>query len=177
MSEIIEWVLGFVAVVIAACAVRFSQDGDSVMVIACAILSPCLLGAAIFVRHQKTARHAFFDFLRKNRASIVAGTATWAGHPITYATQVQTFSFVLSVGMGSFKLQTAPKIVGAPGTLSMRVGATATTLLLGWWSIPAGPVWTVSSVISNLRSAKAVSIGELYEGKSNVQMPAARIRN
>ena len=34
---------------------------------------------------------------------------------------------------------------------------TATSLLLGWWGIPWGPIYTVGSVVNNLRGGKNVT--------------------
>jgi hypothetical protein len=34
---------------------------------------------------------------------------------------------------------------------------TGTSLLLGWWGVPWGPIYTVSSVINNLRGGKDVT--------------------
>ncbi|WP_058303307.1 hypothetical protein [Gorillibacterium timonense] len=47
---------------------------------------------------------------------------------------------------------------------------TLPTLLLGWWGIPWGPIYTVSTVISNSRGGKDVteevkqSLNAFYEG-------------
>jgi hypothetical protein len=43
---------------------------------------------------------------------------------------------------------------------------TAASLLLGWWGIPWGPIYTVSSVVNNLRGGKDVTqqvMGSLRE--------------
>jgi hypothetical protein len=34
---------------------------------------------------------------------------------------------------------------------------TGTSLLLGWWGVPWGPIYTVSSVVNNLRGGKDVT--------------------
>ena len=47
------------------------------------------------------------------------------------------------------------------------------TLVLGWWGIPWGPIWSVKSLITNFRGGKDVTASVMAQYSSPAPPPAA----
>ena len=90
---------------------------------------------------------------------------------------ILTFSgLVLSFFLVSFRVPTRPVVYASRAERRLRVGCTLVTLVFGWWGIPWGPIWTVQTLRRNLSSAGEVTIAELLEGRSDVQLPPSKVR-
>ena len=65
------------------------------------------------------------------------------------------FQYCFSILIMTFKRSSDIYFI-RPGesTIKYRVGFTLVTLLFGWWGIPWGPIYTISSVFTNLRGGK-----------------------
>lgn len=48
-------------------------------------------------------------------------------------------------------------IKSGQGTFKISIGYTLASLLLGWWGIPWGPIYTIESLITNCRGGKNVT--------------------
>ena len=46
---------------------------------------------------------------------------------------------------------------GGASAVGKAAPFTLISLLLGWWGIPWGPIWTVGSIVTNLRGGKNVT--------------------
>lgn len=134
------------------------------------------LAAYAFLRRQQRRREELERFLADNVEQIRAATATFEGVPVTYATQLDVYEIVMSFLIITVRYPTRPVLVGAPGSRSLRAFAIATSLVLGWWGLPWGPIWTVRSVSRNARRTKRISVGELIEGTAQSELAPARAR-
>jgi hypothetical protein len=68
------------------------------------------------------------------------------------------FLYCVSVLVMTFKRPSAIYFIRAgEGTGSKSIPFTLISLVLGWWGIPWGPIWTISSVVTNLRGGKDVT--------------------
>lgn len=141
-----------------------------------AIAIALLLAAYAFLRGQNRRREELERFLAENVEQIRAATATFHGVPVTYATQLDVYEIVISYVIVTVRYPTRPVLVGASGSRSLRAFAIATTLLLGWWGIPWGPIWTVRSIARNARRSKRITVGELIEGAARSELAPARAR-
>lgn len=147
--------------------------GDSVIQLAIAGVS---VATFLFVRKQGLEREAFLTYLASNVDAIRAGTARFRDEPLTYATRLRNHELVLSFLIVSIRLPTRPVVRDSHAERNLRAGCTLVTLIFGWWGIPWGPIWTIRSLRRNLGSGGEVTIGELLEGPSDVQLPASRVR-
>ncbi len=163
------FVVGFVANVIDNDVQLGNTLFQAIAIVAC-------LGAYAFSRRQDQRRVELASFLTDHVAEIRAGTASFEGVPITYATQLDVYELVMSFLIITVRYPSRPALVGAPGTASLRVFTMAATLVLGWWGLPWGPLWTVRSMYRNTRGTKRVSVGELIEGTASAVLAPARAR-
>ena len=61
------------------------------------------------------------------------------------------YPYCISVLVMSFKRHSDIHFVPAGTSQTGKIAAySVLTLLLGWWGIPWGPIWTVSTLVSNL---------------------------
>jgi len=82
---------------------------------------------------------------------------------VTPETEVRAYSACVSCLIVTFRFASPPIL---PGT-STRPALTYTllSLLLGWWGIPWGPIYTVASLVRNVRGGYKLRIGELLPEK------------
>jgi hypothetical protein len=68
------------------------------------------------------------------------------------------FEYCISVIVMTFKRGSGVHFIRAGhGTLGKGLGYTLVSLLLGWWGIPWGPIWTISTVYTNLSGGRDVT--------------------
>ena len=109
--------------------------------------------------HRQT--NEFITWLFENRDAIKAGTAEYNGLPIDEQTELTQYQLTLSVVVVTITVPSRFYVVGQEPTLYPACFFTAVSLVLGWWGIPFGPIYTIVVVISNLRGGKRSHIGEL----------------
>ncbi len=71
------------------------------------------------------------------------------------------FSFVIM----SDKFESRYYIKGQHSAVAVASSYTLVTLLLGWWGLPWGPIFTIQAIANNLRGGEAVTVRELLEPK------------
>lgn len=68
------------------------------------------------------------------------------------------FEYCVSILILTFKQPTDIHFVRAgEGTLGRSFGYTMVSLVLGWWGIPWGPIYTIASLVTNLGGGKDVT--------------------
>jgi hypothetical protein len=68
------------------------------------------------------------------------------------------FEYTISVLVMTFKRPSNIHFIRpGEGTAGKSLGCTIVTLLFGWWGIPWGPIYSIGSLITNLRGGKDVT--------------------
>lgn len=68
------------------------------------------------------------------------------------------YQYCISIIFMTFKRPSAIYFIPAgQGAIGKGIGFTLLSLLLGWWGIPWGPIYTVGSVYHNFRGGKDVT--------------------
>jgi hypothetical protein len=147
--------------------------GDSV---AQFLIAGVAVASFLFVRKQAREREAFLGYLAGNLDAVRSGAARFRDEPLTYATRLREHELVLSFLIVSVRMPTRPAAHGSRAERALRAGCTLVTLIFGWWGVPWGPIWTVRALRRNLGSAGEVTVAELLEGRSTVQLPPSRVR-
>ncbi len=106
----------------------------------------------------------------ENEADIRSGNAVLNGGQVTESTEVVCYEWVVSVLFLTMKGQTAHRIKdldNAGGGIASMI-----TLLLGWWGIPWGPVYTIGALARNLCGGKRSNVAAIIaEQKWGVMVP------
>jgi hypothetical protein len=152
------------------------DDLELVNTLVQAFIIAVALGAYWFVRRQQIRQEALARFLAENVDQLRAGTATFDGVRLTYATQLRAYEIVMSFLILTVRYTTRPVADGGAGSRSLQWGATLATFLLGWWGIPWGPIWTIRALARNARGGDHVSVGEVIEGTPHAKTLLAPAR-
>jgi len=68
------------------------------------------------------------------------------------------FEYCISIIVMTFKRSSSIYFIRAgESTVKHSIGLTLLTLVLGWWGIPWGPIYTIGSLITNLGGGKDVT--------------------
>ena len=92
----------------------------------------------------------------------IKGIETMSGNELNFEIQrggkFVIYNYCISVIFLTFKRPTDIYFIKA-GESAVGKGMlfTAISLLLGWWGIPWGPIYTISSLVTNLRGGKDVT--------------------
>ena len=79
-------------------------------------------------------------------------------HEIEPGGRFVIFQYCISIVVLSFKRVSDIRFIKGDES-AFRKGAAYSliSLLLGWWGIPWGPIWTISSVITNCRGGRDIT--------------------
>jgi hypothetical protein len=79
-------------------------------------------------------------------------------HEIERGGRFVIFEYCISVVVLSFKRVSGIHFIKAEES-AFRKGALYSfiSLLLGWWGIPWGPIWTISSLVTNCRGGRDIT--------------------
>jgi len=68
------------------------------------------------------------------------------------------FEYCISIIVMTFKRSSSIHFIrSGESTVKHSIGLTLLTLVLGWWGIPWGPIYTIGSIITNLGGGKDVT--------------------
>jgi hypothetical protein len=80
------------------------------------------------------------------------------------------FQYCISIIVMTFKRGSNIYFVGSgESTAKFSIGLTLLTLILGWWGIPWGPIYTIGSLFTNLTGGKNVTEDVLAHWNSQEQ--------
>jgi hypothetical protein len=80
---------------------------------------------------------------------------------ITPQTIITQYFFTVSLVTVSFKVPSRFYIVGEENTAFVNSIYTLFSFLLGWWAIPKGPFYTISTLTNNIKGGNKLNVGEL----------------
>jgi hypothetical protein len=68
------------------------------------------------------------------------------------------YQFCISIVVMSFKRSSSIYFIRAgEGRFPKGLPFTAISLLLGWWGFPWGPIWTISTIVTNFNGGRDVT--------------------
>ena len=68
------------------------------------------------------------------------------------------FEYCISIVIMTFKRPTNIYFIKAgEGTSGKSIGFTVTSLMAGWWGIPWGPIYTIGSLVTNIKGGKDIT--------------------
>jgi hypothetical protein len=79
-------------------------------------------------------------------------------HELERGGRFVVYQYCISILVMTFRRSTNIHFIrGGESAVVKGIGPTALTLLLGWWGIPWGPIYTIGSFVSNIRGGKNVT--------------------
>ena len=92
----------------------------------------------------------------------IKGIENMGGNEINFELQrgarFVIFQYCISLVIVTFKRPSNIYFIkSGEGTAGKSIGFTLLSLVLGWWGIPWGPIYTIGSVYTNIRGGKDVT--------------------
>jgi hypothetical protein len=119
------------------------------------------------IKARGTTEDQFFAWLGTHRSLVEEGTAMFRGVRVTPATELVRFTTVISIGVATFRTPSRFYVCGVEPTGWVNLAYTTATLVLGWWGIPWGPVYTPVAIFRNLSGGERVTVGDVL---ANVEL-------
>ena len=123
----------------------------------------CLIATWWLLRGHARYQAKFLNWLVENRDAIKAGKAVYNGMFIVEQTEVTQFQLAISALVISLKTPSRFYVVGEEETVLPSLAFTASSLIVGWWGLPHGPIYTIQAVSSNLRGGERRQVGDLID--------------
>jgi hypothetical protein len=146
----------FSALFYAGFVYRLATDQD-VLNMAFQVVVGTLLGALFLYFRRERARDR--SLLRRLQESAAGGDH--GGPAIPRETELRVFEATVSIILFTIKIPSRHCVVGRDSLLAPRLVCSLTSLLLGWWGIPWGPLWTLQTLGRNLAGGRTLTVGDL----------------
>lgn len=123
-------------------------------------IAAVLIGLFFYLRSQHRSTTEFEAWLLSNADAIRGSGARYQEIAITAKTTLVRYQAVLSFLIVTFKFPTRYYIAEREATGIAWSMSTLASLLLGWWGVPWGPIYTAMALISNARGGLRQTAGE-----------------
>lgn len=152
------------------------QTGDTAAALATGVIGMGLLvGSVMYVlviqpRRRGKAKDALLQWVLDHRQILQQGqTLIYRGAEVTRDSQLVQYVWVVSVITLSSKMPGRWVVPGSTGARLQATGATLCCLLLGWWGIPWGPVFTVQGLAINVRGGQTLPVAAVLAGEVDIE--------
>ena len=139
----------------------FGPDHNQSEALAGAAIGALLIGVFFFIKSERRRDDTFLEWLVSNAAVIEKGGARYGHLTITSATVLTRYDAALSFLLVSFKIPSRFYVVDQDATGIAAAIFSSVSLLLGWWGLPWGPVYTVQALWTNLKGGVKQTVSEL----------------
>ena len=145
----------------------FGPEPDLAEASAGLTIAAVLIGVFRFSYAAKQKDEQFLSWLLTNAREIYDGGVSYGSVLITPATVLTRYQAALSFLIVSFKVPSRSYIEGQPAPLYVPILLSMATLVLGWWGIPWGPVYTIQVLARNVRGGAKETVGDMLESANN----------
>lgn len=151
-----------------------SSSGSHINSIVWGIAAVLIACACAFYWIERYRAVAFLQWLHQQRDALRTGQIEYSGRAISRSTQVIQYRYCASMILFTVEFHTA-FFPMRDGHGRSPVVPTLITCLLGWWGIPFGPIYTIATIIHNIRGGQRRSVQELLnEMAADAEAPKAR---
>ena len=134
-------------------------------------IAAVLIGLFFFLQSARGRDAEFLEWLTNNAGAIEQGGARYRDVLITPATVLTRYQAALSFLIVTFKVPSRLYVVDHDATEAVAVAYTAISVLLGWWGLPRGPVYTAQSISTNLQGGAKLKVVDLLHPKPASPIP------
>ncbi|MBX2846907.1 MAG: hypothetical protein KTR16_01195 [Acidiferrobacterales bacterium] len=96
-----------------------------------------------------------------NKEEVLKGGWKYHEMIIDEGTELVQYFVAVSFIFGSIKVPTRFYVVDREDTFGMSAMYSLLTLLLGWWGLPWGPVYTIQSLSTNFKGGNLIKVKDL----------------
>jgi hypothetical protein len=124
-------------------------------------LALVMIGLYWYFRREKKKAEEFANWISINRGQISTNGLDYNGYPVEKDTELVQYQVCISLLVFTVKLSSRYFIKERISSSIARVLYTLATLILGWWAIPFGPIYTIQVLIKNLIGGKKVKVEDM----------------
>lgn len=157
------WITGLAALLFLIGGIIAGVEGDSLNMIVAWAISAGLAMVAIYFFLQNARSNRFLNVLVDNIREVEMGVATYEGATISLETEITQFQACISALIISTRNPSRYLIVGHNHIFVIGFVYSLMSLILGWWGIPWGPIYTIQTLWRNLRGGYRSTVGEILE--------------
>src|SRR3989338_2986177 len=128
-------------------------------------ISALLFGLFFFIQNEERKTLEFLNWLFKNEPLLDQETLLYNGQRILKTSELVQFEATLSFLVFSTKISSRFYLKSPHNLLPVGLAYSFITLLFGLWALPHGPIWTIRSIMTNLRGGKTQKVSDLIEDK------------
>jgi hypothetical protein len=164
----ILWFLPAFSIVLVAVVLAVKVENHLLVAIWSTVSVVAALAFCWAFRERTLARRTLGQLLNESGSpSAKSPYISCFGKPATESDMVQQFDVTIGLIALHAQIRTCPRI------RSHAFLPTIVTLLLGWWSLPFGPIWTISIVLHNLTGGTQRSIASIISELHEPEVPRA----
>lgn len=157
------WIMALVVMLFLSSGKNAAVGGDfASMIVAFAISAGLVMGAVYFFRQQSMS-NLFLNGLVENIREVEMGTAAYEDTTISMDTETAQFEACISALVITTLNSSRHLVVGHHSIFFTGLVYSLITLLLGWWGLPWGPIYTLQTLSRNLRGGHRRTVGEIVE--------------
>jgi hypothetical protein len=119
------------------------------------------IGSSLLMTWNRRGRRGLLEWVGRHREDIRAGVASFEGRPVRLDTKVRTYRTSISLLVVSYWFASRFVLEGEREGGFVKWSATLASLLLGWWGIPFGPVYTLQALYRNLAGGDQITVADL----------------
>jgi len=110
---------------------------------------------------EKRARDKLLEWIGENKNEILEGRALYEGEQITKDTVIIRYCIVYSAIIYTKKEFSNYCLKGSERSYRIGIMSTMFNLIMGWWGLPWGLIYTPQSLYINLSKSESISVGEV----------------
>ena len=156
---------GFAGALILLCGLgSLIYDGEYIFGIPATVLGIACLGTVVSFRRSLAAREAFLIWLAENVEELMDGKSVYYGYiPVSLESKLVTYQFAFSLVIYSRTIPSQFFVAGYHDATSKKIAYCLFSLLFGWWTLWAGPIFTVQVLYKNLRGGITQTVREVID--------------
>ena len=123
-------------------------------------------GVSVYFVRSRRAETKFIAWLTANADAIRGGEASYRGIGITPTTELRVYEATVSLVVVSMKLPSRHFVAGRESSWLAALACTLTSLTVGWWGVPWGPLWTIQTIARNVIGGRRRIVADLLPARS-----------
>ncbi len=122
--------------------------------------------------HDKASKDKLLKWLFENKEQLKVGGTRYGLVPINLETVLTRYCIVYSFAFFTRKTYTNYLVKGSNKSMLTGIASTLSNLLVGWWGLPWGPIYTIQSVFNNIFNKELITVRDIIiSGLGNEAIP------
>ena len=111
--------------------------------------------------HDKASRDKLLEWVFDNREQLKLGGVRYGLELINMETTLTRYCIVYSFMFFTRKTYTNYVVKDSNKSIIIGIVSTLSNLVVGWWGLPWGPIYTVQSLFINIANKEKITVGNI----------------